>query len=125
MVHAVGDVDYGHIGYFGKERKRASEFVPNEFDWLQQESGVTGSTITIIGWQKPKKWKPRLLAYSLSHYFPAFINGKLEVNIGEKTINKNNISDWFLNSEFLNELKNHDRVALEAVQNARIIADVY
>ena len=119
MVHAVGGAHYGHIGYFGKEQKRASQTVPSEFDWLKQESGVSGSTITIVGWQKPKKWEKRLLAYAISHYFPAFIRGKLEVNIGGQTVTKDNISEWLFNVDFLNELKNYDNVALESVQNAK------
>ena len=49
MSHSMGEFKFGHLGYWGGERFRALNDLPNQFSWLQHPEGQTGTTSLSLG----------------------------------------------------------------------------
>ena len=119
MYHEIGELKFGYHGYWGGPGFKAMENLPSNLRRFEHPEGVSGTTITILGWQKFKYWQNRIIGYALANYFPAFHRGKLEIEVAGEVINNSNFRDRLEDPALIEILRENDLPAFEALKIAR------
>ncbi len=104
MSHMTDGQVMSGVGYWGiTETFDAIDGDDCDFDWLKQDD--IGTTVHVVGWNRvgEKDWELQVLGWAAINFFPAFARDRLVLQVGDKTLNKDNI-DTILNNEKLFEI---------------------
>lgn len=93
VTHEINGETTQGVGYIGDSNRNMpilnKEIIPKEF-----LRNTTGTDINIIGFNGDSSWKEVIIKSSFSSFFESIYNGKLEIQIGDDIIDKDNFKEF-------------------------------
>jgi len=92
VTHKINGKTTQGVGYIGNPEGNLPITEKNEIPsiFLRKE---TGTDINIIGFKGEKDWENSIIIASLNSFFESIYEGKLEIRVGNKIINKSNFQE--------------------------------
>jgi hypothetical protein len=99
MSHKKNGKIYKGTGYWGNTNGYQAidpKDTPTEYSWLKRTE--VGTTIHLLGWESPNRWKDLVKGYAIANYFAAFARNSLILRIDDEEVSVSNF-EKLANSE--------------------------
>jgi hypothetical protein len=91
MSHQKNGKIYKGTGYWGNTSGYQAidpKDTPPEYAWLKRTQ--VGTTVHLLGWESPNRWKDLVKGYAIANYFAAFARNSLILRIDEEEVSISN-----------------------------------